>query len=311
MTPTAWNMPSLTVSNGVVKEPRSAKGVRAPCMTTVATMMPMLIRASVLAFANYIVAISAFRGRKKSHRQNYHHALLKRARKTYLGNISIQCQRVTNAQDEDNNNKLPVAEEVQHGDLVQVGPDGAEDGGDGVADDDAERDHAAEREGPLGDADGDEPRLAEAVLDRALEAAGAAELAVDDDEPDRPVDDHRQPHEQRHARHEPRVLERVRLPDDARADDAVRHVHERRLQPRLGPRALALRPAVHVVVREPVGDRHRRRLDVGQERPPRRAVWSLGALGVEKVERVAWWHGVASVVVGAIGCGGGGNVSRS
>lgn len=52
MTPTAWNMPSLIVSNGVVKEPLASNGVRAPCMTTVLTMMPMPMRASVLAFAN-------------------------------------------------------------------------------------------------------------------------------------------------------------------------------------------------------------------------------------------------------------------
>lgn len=59
ITPTAWNMPPLMVSNGVVKEPLSAKGVRAPCMTTVDMMMVILMRASVLAFASCIAPISS------------------------------------------------------------------------------------------------------------------------------------------------------------------------------------------------------------------------------------------------------------
>ncbi|KAJ2978435.1 hypothetical protein NUW58_g7499 [Xylaria curta] len=130
---------------------------------------------------------------------------------------------------------------------MQIRPDGAEDGRYRVADDNSKSHHAAERESPLGDADGDQSGFPEAVLDGALEAAGAAELAVDDDEADRPVDDDRQADEQHDARDEAGVLEGVRLSDDPRADDAVRHVHERRPQARLGPRALAFGPRVDVV----------------------------------------------------------------
>lgn len=53
ITPMAWNMPLLMVRRGVLKVPRDSDGTRKPCVTTVTRMTIMLIRASVLAFANY------------------------------------------------------------------------------------------------------------------------------------------------------------------------------------------------------------------------------------------------------------------
>lgn len=52
MTPMAWKMPLFIVRSGAVSSPRSAAGVRMPCITTVTMMMTMLTSARVLAFAS-------------------------------------------------------------------------------------------------------------------------------------------------------------------------------------------------------------------------------------------------------------------
>lgn len=50
----AWKTPLLSVRRGVLNDPRASLGTIAPCVRTVIKMIIMLIKASVLAFANYI-----------------------------------------------------------------------------------------------------------------------------------------------------------------------------------------------------------------------------------------------------------------
>jgi hypothetical protein len=55
MTPMAWKMPSLMTKRlNVLIEPLDSLGARAPSKTTVRTIIPMLMSASVLALASYI-----------------------------------------------------------------------------------------------------------------------------------------------------------------------------------------------------------------------------------------------------------------
>jgi len=54
MTPIAWKMPSLITRRlNVFSEPLDSLGAKAPSITTVTTMMPMLTSARVLALASY------------------------------------------------------------------------------------------------------------------------------------------------------------------------------------------------------------------------------------------------------------------
>lgn len=53
MTPMAWNIPPLTVSSGVLNEPRDSDGTNAPCISTVVTMTIIPMSANVLALASY------------------------------------------------------------------------------------------------------------------------------------------------------------------------------------------------------------------------------------------------------------------
>jgi hypothetical protein len=52
ITPIAWNIPSLTSRRDLSKVPLDSAGTKKPCVTTVNKMIIILIRASVLAFAN-------------------------------------------------------------------------------------------------------------------------------------------------------------------------------------------------------------------------------------------------------------------
>lgn len=70
---------------------------------------------------------------------------------------------------------------------------------------------------PLRQRDGHQARLAKAVLHRGLEGVGAAELRVDDDQADGPVDDDGEADEQERARDEAGVAEGVGLANDAGA----------------------------------------------------------------------------------------------
>ena len=161
--------------------------------------------------------------------------------------------------------------------------------GDRVADDDAKGHHAAKGKHPLGDADGNEARAAEAVLDGALEAAGAAQLAVDDDEADGPVDDDGQGQQQQGARQQAGLAHGVGLADDAGADDGVGHVHERRLQAGLGPPQLGLGGVCVLLVAVGIvplaGDGDAGGLEVRQQRHAVRVVAGGGG-GVVEVEAV-------------------------
>jgi hypothetical protein len=53
MTPTAWKMPVLMVKRGRLKVPFEDAGTKKPCVTTVVKMITILIKAKVLALANY------------------------------------------------------------------------------------------------------------------------------------------------------------------------------------------------------------------------------------------------------------------
>ena len=53
ITPMAWVTPLLTVRSGVLKFPLASFGTRNPWVTTVNKMTIMLIKARVLALANY------------------------------------------------------------------------------------------------------------------------------------------------------------------------------------------------------------------------------------------------------------------
>lgn len=53
ITPIAWNTPSLTVNNGLLKLPLFSAGTVKPWVTTVRMMTSMLMSARALAFANY------------------------------------------------------------------------------------------------------------------------------------------------------------------------------------------------------------------------------------------------------------------
>lgn len=54
ITPTAWKIPLFMVQSSSGNSPRDSCGTEKPCETTVMTMTSMLMRAKVLAFANYI-----------------------------------------------------------------------------------------------------------------------------------------------------------------------------------------------------------------------------------------------------------------
>lgn len=98
-------------------------------------------------------------------------------------------------------------------------------------------------QGPLGDGDGDESRLAEATLDRRLEGIGAAQLGINHNEADRPVHGNGQRHKQDDAREEAGLAKGVGLANDTGAaeihrqcccrpaasgflHDAVGHIHK-------------------------------------------------------------------------------------
>lgn len=69
---------------------------------------------------------------------------------------------------------------------------------------------------PLRDRYRDEPVLAETMLHRGLERVRTAELRVNDNQPDRPVDRNRQSDEENQARHHARLTHCVWLSDDTR-----------------------------------------------------------------------------------------------
>jgi hypothetical protein len=54
ITPMAWKTPLLRVKRGVLKVPFSDLGTRKPCVTTAIKITIMLIKANVLALANFI-----------------------------------------------------------------------------------------------------------------------------------------------------------------------------------------------------------------------------------------------------------------
>jgi hypothetical protein len=81
---------------------------------------------------------------------------------------------------------------------------------------------------PLRQRDGHQPRPPEAVLHRRLEGVGAAELRVDDNETDGPVNDDGEANEQRGARDEAGVADCVRLANDASASAALSALLARR-----------------------------------------------------------------------------------
>lgn len=193
-------------------------------------------------------------------------------RSPYLCNISIQCQGIADPHDKNCDDDPAIRKQAQHRPGAEAGEDGLEDVGYAVAHDDAKGHHAAKGKGPLGDGDGNEARAAKAVLDGALEAVGAAQLAVDDNEADGPVDDDGQADEEDNAREQAGVAEGVGLADDARANDAVGHVHKGRAHARLGARLLGRVPRVHVVVvaAPAVGHRDRGRLNIRQQGQPGR-----------------------------------------
>ena len=140
--------------------------------------------------------------------------------------------------------------------------------GNGVSDNDPKRHHAAERKRPLGNGNRNQASPPETVLHCSLEAVTPAQLAIDDDQADRPIHRDCQADQQHHAREQARLAQGVRLPDDAGADDRVGHVHERRPQPGLGPLHLLLGPLVHIVLVAPGARGHgdRGRFDVREQR---------------------------------------------
>jgi hypothetical protein len=83
-----------------------------------------------------------------------------------------------------------------------------------VTHDDAESDHATICESPLSDRDGDETTPAEAVLHSALEGVGARELAVDDDQPDGPIDGYGEADQKKDTHGQACLFEGVWLTDD-------------------------------------------------------------------------------------------------
>lgn len=98
MTPTAWKKPSLIVKRGLLKPPLSELGTPNPWVTTATRMTDMLIKANALAFASYTYQQGNTPGTKIS----------------YLCNISIETQRVTNAQGEDDNHSSSIRQQTQH-----------------------------------------------------------------------------------------------------------------------------------------------------------------------------------------------------
>ncbi|KAI6773397.1 hypothetical protein HG531_000246 [Fusarium graminearum] len=95
-----------------------------------------------------------------------------------------------------------------------------------IANDNAIRDHPAERKHPLRNANGDQPGLSEAVLNGSLEVTRPAELAVDDNQADGPVHHHRQTYQQQDAADKAGLAHSVGLADDTRANDGIGHVHK-------------------------------------------------------------------------------------
>lgn len=157
-----------------------------------------------------------------------------------------------------------------------------------IAHNHAKRHHAAKGKHPLRNADGNQAGPAEAVLDRALEAARAAQLAVDDNQADGPVHDGRQRNEQHRARQQARLPHCIWLADDAGADDGIGHVHKGGLEPGLGAPQLCRRGALLVAVFARVvpfsSDCDAGRLDFGEQRHAVGVVDGGGA--IVKVESV-------------------------
>lgn len=157
-----------------------------------------------------------------------------------------------------------------------------------VADNDSKRHHATKGKHPLRNADGNESRPPKAVLHRALKAAGAAQLAVDDDEADGPVHHNRQSNEEQRARQQARLPHCIWLADDAGADDGIGHVHKGRLEPRLGPPQLGLGRVLLVALASIIplsGHGYTRRLEVRQQRHAVRVVAGAGVVEVESIGR--------------------------
>lgn len=186
---------------------------------------------------------------------------------SYLCNIPIETQGITNAHGEDNNNRPSIRQQAQHGDIPQIRPYRRQHARNAISNNDPKRYHAPKRKRPLRNRDGNQARPPKTMLHRALEAIAPAHLAIYHDQPDRPVHRDRQDHQEDDAGEQSRLAQRVRLPDDARADDRVRHVHERGAQTGLGPLPLLLGPVVHAVLVAPGarGERDGRRFDVCEE----------------------------------------------
>lgn len=156
-----------------------------------------------------------------------------------------------------------------------------------IAHNDSKRHHAAKGKQPLRNAYRNQSGAPKAMLDRALEAARPAELAVDDNQTDGPIHHRGQRNEQHRARQQARLPHCIWLADDAGADDGIGHVHKGGFEPGLGPPQLCRRGALFIVFARVIpfsSDRDAGRLDFGEQRYAVRVVYGSGA--VVKVEPI-------------------------
>lgn len=145
-------------------------------------------------------------------------------RSTNLGNISVKTQGPTDSHNKEEYDSPPIRQQPQERHIPKTRPYRLQDMRYAITNNDAKSNHPPKRKGPLSHTDSDQARFPKAVLHRSLEAIPATELAIYDDEANCPIDRDGQDHQQDDAGQQPRLLERVWLADDARADDRVGHV---------------------------------------------------------------------------------------
>lgn len=232
MTPTAWKMPVLMVKRGRLKVPFEDAGTKKPCVTTVIKMITILIKAKVLALANYF---------RQLHLNPESRYLL------YLCNISIETQGVTDSQNKNNNHSSPIGQQTQNRHILQTRPDRGQNMWYRVPNYDSKRHHPTKCKSPLSNGNSNQARLSKTMLYRALKTVTPAQLTVDNNKADGPVHSDREDNEQNDARDETSLAECVRLPNYTGPNDRIGHIHEGRPQP--GPWALALpfSPLMYIV----------------------------------------------------------------
>ena len=95
----AWKTPLLIVNRGRLNSPLDSFGTMNPCEITVKRITVMLIKAKVLAFANWtLLALVRLSLQKLS----------------YLRNILVQTQRIADPQNENDNHSPAIDQQTQN-----------------------------------------------------------------------------------------------------------------------------------------------------------------------------------------------------